>query len=82
MDESVYANYMFWMLNLLAETIVVIVLRDAIFYSYFMIITAIFNISVNLSLMGLACITTRHNARYRAPLIIDYPELSKVTDFY
>jgi hypothetical protein len=54
-DEAVYANYTFWMLNLLAETLTVIVLREAIFGSLFMSITAVFNVSVNTTLMILAC---------------------------
>lgn len=75
-DEAVYANYTFWMLNLLAETLVIIVLRDAIFASLFMTITAIFNASVNLTLMALACQTTRQNTKYRTPLIMDFPDMS------
>jgi len=82
LDEAIYANYTFWMLNLLAETIVIIVLRKAIFYSFFMSLTAVFNITVNLTLMILACWTTRQNGRYRTPLIIDYPQNTKASDFY
>jgi hypothetical protein len=39
-----------------------------------MTLTAIFNLSVNTVLIVLALKTTRHNTRYRSPLIIDYPE--------
>lgn len=73
-NEAYYANYLFWAFNLICETIVVIALHKVIFSSISMIVTAIVNVAVNTILLLLAMKTTRHNTRYRSPLIIDYPE--------
>lgn len=73
-DEAYYANYLFWAGNLVCESIVIVVLRKTILASLFMSLTALFNLTVNTVLIVLALKTTRHNTRYRSPLIIDYPE--------
>jgi hypothetical protein len=62
--------------NTICESIVIAVLHKTIFAELFMTLTAIFNLSVNTVLIVLALKTTRHNTRYRSPLIIDYPEHS------
>ena len=73
-DEAKFANPVFWILNLLVEVICVIVLRSIIWATTIMSFTALFTLVVNLALVVLMCWTTKHNLRYRTPLIIDYPE--------
>jgi len=73
-DEAKFANPVFWILNLLVEVICVIVLRSIIWATTIMTFTALFTVVVNLALVVLMCWTTKHNLRYRTPLIIDYPE--------
>lgn len=72
LDEARFANQLFWVMNLFAEAVVIVVLRKVILTSVFMSGTAVFNLSVNLSLLAMMCKTKRHNTRYRSPLIIDY----------
>jgi len=74
LDEAKYANPIFWFLNLVSEVLVVIVLKDVIWTTSVMAITALINLAVNLSLLILMFFTTKHNLRYRSPLIIDYPD--------
>lgn len=75
-DEAAYANYLFWLLNLIAEILVIIVLHDALFAATMSTITAIFNMTINATLIGLALMTRRQNTKYRQPLIMDYPDMS------
>ena len=75
-DEAAYANYLFWLLNLIAETLVIIVLHDALFAATMSTITAIFNMAINITLIGLALTTRRQNTKYRQPLIMDFPDMS------
>jgi hypothetical protein len=75
-DEAAYANYLFWLLNLIAEILVIIVLHDALFAATMSTITAIFNMTINATLIGLALMTRRQNTKYRQPLIMDFPDMS------
>ena len=72
LPEARYANQLFWLLNLVSETLVVFVLWNTIHSSLFMSVTAIVNLTVNFSLILMACKTSRLNKRYRDPLVIDY----------
>lgn len=76
LDEAKFANPVFWILNLLVEVICVIVLHSVIWSTTIMTFTALFNLLVNFTLVVLMCWTTKHNLRYRTPLIIDYPDES------
>ena len=66
LDEAKYANPIFWFLNLVSEVLVVIVLKDVIWTTSVMAITALINLAVNLSLLILMFFTTKHNLRYRS----------------
>jgi len=59
---------------MVAELLVVTVMHNVIWHHPGLTTTAIFNLSVNFALLCLMCKTTRHNLRYRSPLIIDYPD--------
>lgn len=61
---------------MIAEALVVSILRNVIFSSIFMSITALVNVSANLSLLLMACKSSRVNMRYRVALMEDvyYPD--------
>lgn len=51
LSEAVYACQLFWSLNLTVEFVICILLYDDILSSGFMLATAIFNVSVNFTLV-------------------------------
>ena len=80
LSEALYANQLFWILNLIAELVTIGILRKEIYNSIFMMCTASVNLIVNLSLLIMMFKTEKRTVRNRRPNIEDiylknnYPE--------
>lgn len=47
LSEAWYANGLFWILNMAAELVIIGILRQDVLHSVFMLVTALFNVTVN-----------------------------------
>jgi hypothetical protein len=70
LSEAFYASQLFWYLNLAAEIITMVLLRKDILNSWFMMTTALFNLSINLTLIILM-LNTKKRSKYNKRLNIE-----------
>lgn len=66
LSEAWYANGLFWILNMAAEFVTIVILRQDVLHSVFMLVTALFNLTVNFVLIIMMLNTkkrTRTNPR-------------------
>jgi len=59
LSEAWYANGLFWILNMAAEFVTIVILRQDILHSVFMLVTALFNLTVNFVLIIMMLNTKR-----------------------